>query len=188
MSDRGLAAEIAKTLELVLINLQQVPPLGTSPALVVLFEKLAAASSGLEQAQTEGQIWDAWTQHTDPVLAKRMNDAIAAMAQRDMHRAEALLDTLTVEAPTWAEVWNKRATLRFFTGNTKASLADIRATLQLEPRHFGALAGFGQICLQNSEPESARIAFQAALASNPHLESVARTLTALDREAPRTMH
>ena len=45
--------------------------------------------------------------------------------------------------PKWAEAWNKRATVLYFMGNYQLSQNDIDMVLNLEKRHFGALAGQG---------------------------------------------
>ena len=55
--------------------------------------------------------------------------------------------------PSWAEAWNKRATVLYLLGSYKESQMDIDKVLQLEKRHFGALSGQGlvQIKLKNYE-------------------------------------
>ena len=55
--------------------------------------------------------------------------------------------------PTWAEAWNKRATVLYLMGNYELSQKDIDMVLSLEKRHFGALSGQGlvQIALKNYE-------------------------------------
>jgi Flp pilus assembly protein TadD len=53
-----------------------------------------------------------------------------------------------------------------------ASVADIHRTLELEPRHWGALAGLGQIYLILGEPEAALKPLRQAFAINPYLDGV----------------
>ena len=50
--------------------------------------------------------------------------------------------------PSWAEAWNKRATVLYMIGNYEGSQNDINKVLNLEKRHFGALAGQGLVNIQ----------------------------------------
>jgi len=56
---------------------------------------------------------------------------------------------------------------------------DIHRTLELEPRHFGALCGLGEICLTRGDVEAALFVFHAALRVNPHLDGARNTLEQL---------
>ena len=47
--------------------------------------------------------------------------------------------------PKWAEAYNKIATIKFLKGDYLGSINDIKKTLKLEPRHFGAISGLVQI-------------------------------------------
>ncbi|TVR07131.1 MAG: hypothetical protein EA385_13670 [Salinarimonadaceae bacterium] len=111
--------------------------------------------------------------------------AIDAFADGRLRRAGELFDRVVRDYPDWAEAWNKRATLAYVEGRDAQAVADIARTLALEPRHFGAIAGFGQICLRHGREGEAKAAFRAALAINPHLAGIRALLDELAaRSAP----
>src|SRR5262249_29870869 len=95
-----------------------------------------------------------------------------AMNQGELKRALEAYDAMVKVAPAFAEGWNKRATVEFLAGDFTASVADIQKTLALEPRHWGALSGLGQIYVALNNDEAALRAFKQALEINPHLASV----------------
>jgi tetratricopeptide (TPR) repeat protein len=134
-----------------------------------LFERLAAAPGPIEAELVEGQIWRLWAETPDPASRSLYESGVAAMERRDLRAAREALDRLVAQAPGFAEAWNKRATLAYLTGDDEASIADIRRTLALEPRHFGALSGLGLICLRLVRPTCALASFEAALAIHPFL-------------------
>lgn len=153
-----------------------------------LFEELLHADSDVIASHTEEQIWAAWMEHADPEVAEILLEATRAIATNNFVRAEALLNALIERHPEYAEAWNKRATLRFMQKRDMQSVADIERTLVLEPRHFGALCGFGQICLRRGDRDAALFAFAEALRINPHLNSVREAYDALLGEASTTRH
>jgi predicted Zn-dependent protease len=118
--------------------------------------------------------------HEDRAAEETMGAAVEAMASGSLKRARPLLDHLVTQHPDWAEAWNKRATLAYIEARHRDSLEDIRRTLELEPRHFGAISGFGQICLRNGHLNEARAAFQIALSVNPHMAGLHELLDELD--------
>jgi Flp pilus assembly protein TadD len=143
--------------------------------------RLNGLFAGLVQAQddpheTMDLIWAIWCDHPVTALADHMEMITRAIAQKQFVEARLLLSGLQQAAPEWAEVWNKSATLYFLEQNDKQALVDIGHTLDLEPRHFGALAGLAEICLRHNEPDIARLAAAKALAINPHLYGLAARL------------
>ena len=54
-------------------------------------------------------------------------------------------------------------------GNYPYSIKDIKKTIALEPRQFGAYAGLGLIYLNMGQEEAALKALEKALEINPHL-------------------
>ena len=117
-----------------------------------------------------------------------MERILLAIESRRLRLATSLLDRLVAERPLWAEAWNRRAIVHFLLDDDIAAVADIQRTLALEPRHFGALAGLGQIALRNGDGTAALAAFEQALALNPNLDSLRDALVLLRPPAPGTLH
>ena len=84
--------------------------------------------------------------------------------------------------PNFAEAWNKRATLYYVLEDFAASVADIEATLALEPRHFGALSGLGLVYTQQGELDKARDAFVKLLEVHPNSANAQQNLERIENE------
>jgi tetratricopeptide (TPR) repeat protein len=110
-----------------------------------------------------------------------MSWALLAMEREEYPLALDVLDQVILIKPDFAEGWNKRATVYFLLDDYAASLADIRQTLALEPRHFGALAGLGMILESTGHEDRAMEVFRRALEINPQMEKVRETLERLER-------
>ena len=160
----------------------------SAPELDALFNLLHEARDPRDLAEAEQRIWAIWIGHEDADAARAMRGAIAAFETGDSTAANRELDMMVNQWPNWAEAWNKRATLRFVEERDADSLDDIGRTLELEPRHFGALSGFGQICLRAHDINSALLAFERTVAVNPNLKSVRQVAEVLRRQNPRTIH
>jgi tetratricopeptide (TPR) repeat protein len=179
---------VAELLKLVLACPQRMPASSLPRRLDTLFRDLITRPPPRPPGETEDEIWALWTEHDNPAVAERMDRAIAAMARKSFVEAEHELDTLVADLPDWAEAWNKRATLYYVMGRFDESMADIARTLALEPRHFGAICGFGQICLAQGRQAEAIAAFEIALGLHPHLASVRTAVEALGKPANRRLN
>jgi tetratricopeptide (TPR) repeat protein len=172
-----------------LSRLPELQPIERLPArLDVLFARLQRAETAGEAYAIEDEIWALWTSHPEPTLATQMEGVIAAIAGRKFAEAQRRVDDLVRADPLWPEAWNKRATLAFLKGDDGASVRDIRRTLEMEPRHFGALSGLAQIALRQGAPQLACLCFEAALVINPHLAAARAALAALQRRHRPTVH
>ncbi|MBK8210316.1 MAG: hypothetical protein IPK78_10425 [Rhodospirillales bacterium] len=173
----------------VILGLAEIEPIEVlPPGLDALFERLREDDAAAVAWRIEDDIWQMWTAHPDAAADALMTKAIAAVAGKRWNEAQTLLDGLVRAQPLWPEAWNKRATLAFLRGADEASAQDIRRTLQLEPRHFGALAGFAQICLRHGDADAALIAVEAALRIHPHLAQMRILADELRRHYPPTLH
>ncbi len=152
------------------------------PRLAALFDKLKTTESVAEAKAAEILIWQIWIENKDAETERLMRHGIEAMTEDDEEEALDAFTAVVKRDKNFAEGWNKRATVEYLMGNFEASVIDIEHTLALEPRHFGALSGLGQIYLHLDRKPQALKAFQAALAINPHLDSVRSTVEELKKE------
>ncbi|MCE2947628.1 MAG: hypothetical protein ACK515_03150 [bacterium] len=153
-----------------------------------LFCTLASTEDVVVAGEAEDKVWALWTSHDDADLEQRLDRAIHHIAAREFEPAAVLLDALLADRPDYVEAWNKRATLYFLMGRDGESVADIMRTLELEPRHFGAICGFAQICLRHGLRAEALAAFESALAINPHMPGPRSAVDRLNAEFRSTAH
>ena len=166
-------------------------PAGTAVAdqnaeeLPALFDDLKAASSQAEASGIETRIWEYWLEAPDDASAKLIKEISQAMSGSDLAVALELSDELVESHPEFAEAWNKRATLHYLLGKNAESVADIRETIALEPRHFGAISGLGLIFLREQNFDAALEAFEQVLAISPASESAQQSVARLRQELGR---
>jgi len=147
-----------------------------------LFERLAAARDAAQAQRVEGEIWAAWIEQAGPAAGSLMQLGAAAMAAGNLPAALGLFDAITRQHPSYAEGWNKRATVFYLLGALDESAEDCGRVLALEPRHFGALSGLGMIRARQDRVDEAVAAFERALAIHPHLEGARQKLGELRRK------
>jgi tetratricopeptide (TPR) repeat protein len=138
-------------------------------SLDALFSELRLAPDAQTAHEIDQRIWIHWMTPSDPTLAGRMGEAMAARRLGDIPGAIVLLTRLIADYPTYAEAWNQRATMFYLINDFEASLADIDKVLQYEPRHFGALSGRALIYLQQGKRALAIKDMAAALELHPFL-------------------
>jgi tetratricopeptide (TPR) repeat protein len=149
-----------------------------------LFARLRKSGGG-QAAAVEEQIWKIWLTSDSPTAQALINQAMVAMSGSDLDAALKILNGVIKAHPDFMEAWNKRATLYFMQGRLDDSLADIAKVLDLEPRHFGALAGLGMIKERQGDSEAALVAFRAALSVNPNMPGVIQAVKDIEkRSAP----
>lgn len=145
-----------------------------------LFDRLAQPV--LPEWQTvEDDIWRAWSRSGSPAMDLLLQRGRDALERGETAAAIGHLTALTDHAPDFAEGWNARATAFFQAGRYGESLSDIRRTLALEPRHFGALAGLGAILRELGREAEALEVFRAVRAIHPHQPGLDETIEGLER-------
>lgn len=167
-----------ETLSLIADSLDR-RPARSLPVLDELFRRLPACTDPALASETEDRIWELWMHHPNREAREILDLATRDIAARRYDIAETRLARLVRHRPDFAEAWHKRATLYYLVARDEECVGDIRRTLQLEPRHFGAILHFAELLLADGLHDEARLAFFRALCLNPHLARARDALRAL---------
>ena len=118
------------------------------------------------------QIWMLWSTHpTDQKLTSLLDEGSRLVQDQQYNRAIDVFTEAIDLDPTWAEAWNKRATVYYIVGEFQKSQEDIDKVLELEERHFGALAGQGMVNIQLKNYDKAKRSYQKAQEIYPAMKS-----------------
>lgn len=147
-----------------------------------LFSELKRARNEKAAERIANRIAQVWAKSGSASIDLMMEWAQKAMQERKFAVALDFLDQITVLQPGFAEGWNRRATVHFMMDNYAKSMRDIERTLQLEPRHFGALTGMATIMKNTGHKQLALDAYQRALEVYPMLRSAQNEASTLEEE------
>ncbi len=130
----------------------------SDPKLEILFNDLSQTQSEMKAQPILLEIWSIWSVAIDTKTQEKFDAGNQLMSKRQYDESILMFSDAINLQPTFAEAWNKRATVNYIIGNYEESISDIFSTLELEPRHFGALDGLAQIyMLQNKYFKAAQV-------------------------------
>jgi len=120
----------------------------------------------------EQKIWKIWSTHPyNQELTKRLEEGSRLVRNQKLSEAINIFTEVINLDPKWAEAWNKRATALYLLGDYEASQKDIDKVLELENRHFGALAGQGLVNIKLENYEKAIESYKKAKKIYPTMRS-----------------
>jgi len=120
----------------------------------------------------EQEIWSLWSTHpTDEKLTARLEEGSMFVRNQQPNRARDIFTEVIKLDENWAEAWNKRATVLYMLGEYQKSQDDIDKVLELEPRHFGALAGQGMVNIKLKNYEKAIRSYEEAQEIYPSMKT-----------------
>lgn len=157
-------------------------PMTKQARLDKLFSDLKRERNEKAAERIAGNIWSEWFQSGSASIDLMMMWAQKATQDQKFDVALDFLDQVVTLQPSYAEGWNRRATVHFMMKNYGKSMSDIDRTLQLEPRHFGALSGLAQIMALTGHKQSALEAWQKVLAIYPMMRSAQDQVATLSEE------
>ena len=154
----------------------------TGNRLDALFGQLKRERNEKAAERIASRISEEWNHSGSASIDLMMTWSQTAMEGKKFDVALDFLDQVVTMEPTYAEGWNRRATVHFMMQNYAKSMADISHTLQLEPRHFGALSGMGQIMKNTGREELALRAWERVLDIYPMMRSAQNEVATLSEE------
>ncbi len=104
-----------------------------------------------------------WSESSSPTINLLMQWSAKAAAEKRNAAALDFIDQAIILKPDFVGAWNQRATLHFTMGNYQKSVSDIEKVLDLEPRHFGAIAGLAGILTERGSKDAALKAWERYL-------------------------
>ena len=136
-----------------------------------LFNELKANQSKVAFI-IEQEIWALWSTHpTDQKLTAKLEEGSQFVRDQNYLKAKDIFTEVINLDQSWAEAWNKRATVLYILGDFQKSQDDIEKVLALEQRHFGALAGQGLVNIQLKNYEKAIRSYEQAQEIYPAMKS-----------------
>ena len=131
--------------------------------------------------QAELAIWSVWGRSGNADVDRLFRAGVQQIGREAYDDAIEILSRVVDNKPDFAEAWNKRATARFLAGDLVGALDDVERALSLVPEHFGSLAGYGHIYFRLDDLDRAIHYWERALAINPNLDGIARSVEAARR-------
>jgi tetratricopeptide (TPR) repeat protein len=131
--------------------------------LIELFDKLFLSTNNMEASKLLFNIWNIWSIADNQETQIMFDEANQFMDVGELDNAIELFTKVVKQSPEFAEGWNKRATVYFLKGELNKSISDIEKTLNLEPRHFGALDGLAEIYLMQDDLVGAAVIYRRIL-------------------------
>jgi len=131
-----------------------------------LFKQLKN-SQATKAIEIENKIWKIWSIHPSNDrrgfrLTELLDQGSLLTDRKELNKAYEIFTQIIATDPNWSEAWNKRALVLYLMKQYQSSLDDIKITLTLEPRHFGALSGQALNYIELKQYEKAIKSYKAA--------------------------
>lgn len=151
-----------------------------------LFAKLRRERDDAKALLIAAQIKTIWAQSGSATIDLLMQWATKAMVEKRYASALDFLNEAIALDSDYAEAWNRRATVYYLQKDYQHAMYDINRTLELEPRHFGALTSMAIILRRTGLKHQALEAYQKALDVYPMMREVQKSYGELADELTDT--
>ncbi|MBN2447500.1 MAG: hypothetical protein JXO22_12280, partial [Phycisphaerae bacterium] len=121
-------------------------------------------------ASAETSLWQIWMRAGSEWGRRMLRRAVDRMSAEDYSEARRLLDVLALAEPEYAEAHHQRGLTSVLTDCSCQALQSYRQALRLNPYHFAAAQGLGQVYLDRGLLPRALEYYEYALNIHPRLE------------------
>jgi tetratricopeptide (TPR) repeat protein len=147
-----------------------------------LYAHLATAGDEDSAKAVAEAIERVWVNSGSDTIDVLMERAMKVVGEKNYDLALKLLDHVVALAPDFTEGWNRRAYVHYMKSEVDLALGDLRRTLALDPNHFKALDGLGQILREIGQKRPALKAFKQLLDVHPYWSGAQDAVDELERE------
>jgi len=133
----------------------------------------------------ENKIWKIWENHPADNrkgfrLTELLDQGSLLINRKEFNKAYKIFTQIIAVDPNWSEAWNKRALVLYLMKQYQSSLNDIKITLNLEPRHFGALSGRALNYIELNQYEKAIESYEDAQKIYPVIDGAKKMIPQLE--------
>lgn len=147
-----------------------------------LYAMLATAESQEAAGQITNAIERVWGTAAGDTVTVLMERATKAAAEQRPDLALRMLDTVTRIAPDLPEGFNRRAYVYYSLNEYERAMGDLRRVLALDPSHYKALDGLGQMLREIGKKKAALDVYRRLVEVHPFQQGAKSTLDELERE------
>ena len=164
-----------------MLGMVRLADIGTAADADALLPRLADPDPTVRRIAVPA-IWRLWGRSGDAAIDALYETGIGLMQSGDLPKAVLVFSDIIGKHPTFAEAWNKRATIYYLMNEYELSMKDCDEVLKRIPKHFGALSGYSQMLAERGQPERALEYLERALSVNPNMGSAELMIQDLRRQ------
>jgi tetratricopeptide (TPR) repeat protein len=147
-----------------------------------LYAHLATAANEETAQLTSQAIEHVWLKSGSDTVNLLMERSLKALNERKPDLALKLLDSVVELAPDYPEGWSRRAYVHYTKNDFQRALGDLRRVLALDPNHFKALDGLGQILRELEYKKAALEVYRRLVEVHPYMSGAKSAVDELVRE------
>lgn len=147
-----------------------------------LYRQLAASESEKMSEQLDKVIQRVWISSGSPTVDALVRRALRAQQRKNNELAISLLDRVVDLAPDYAEGFARRAYVLYAEEDVERAIGDLRRAIALDPNHYKALDGLGDIFREIGRNKAALTVYRKLIKVHPHSAGVKTAIQKLELE------